>query len=174
MGYMACGKTTFGRALARATGREFIDLDFRIEQRFHKSISEIFSEHGEKAFRRIETQMLREVADMEDVVVACGGGTPCFNDNMEVMARSGVTIWLQASPSRIVERLIINRSRRPLMADKSPEQLLDAVNAGLAARLEHYSRARIRFNGDQLEDRRQIDSTISRFLEQYPELGAKF
>lgn len=174
MGYMACGKTTFGRALARATGREFIDLDFRIEQRFHKSISEIFSKRGEEAFRRIETQMLREVADMEDVVVACGGGTPCFNDNMEVMARSGVTIWLEASPSRIVERLIINRSRRPLMADKSPEQLLDAVNAGLAARLEHYSQAQIRFNSDQLEDRRQIDSTVSRFLEQYPELGAKF
>lgn len=170
MGYMACGKTTFGRALAKAVGRRFIDLDFHIEQRYHRTVSQIFAECGEAGFRDLETRMLREVAEMEDVIVACGGGTPCFNDNLETMERNGATIWLEASPGRIVERLIINRSRRPLMADKTPDELLDAVNAGLAARLAYYSRAGIHFNGDRLEDRSQIDATIASFLNQHPEL----
>lgn len=170
MGYMACGKTTFGRALANAVGRRFIDLDFHIEQRYHRTIGHIFAERGEAGFRELETRMLREVAEMEDVIVACGGGTPCFNDNMVTMERNGTTVWLEASPGRIVERLIINRSRRPLMADKSTDELLDAVNAGLAARHEYYSRAGIHFNGDRLEDRSQIDSTIASFLDHHPEL----
>lgn len=171
MGYMACGKTTFGRALARAAGKDFIDLDFRIEQRYHKSISLIFADHGEPFFRDIETRMLREVAEMEDVVVACGGGTPCFNDNMKLMNRSGVTVWLEASPGRIVERLTINRSRRPLMAEKSPDELFEAVNAGLNSRQWYYRQAKIRFCGDQLEDRRQIDDTVAKFLAAYPEIS---
>lgn len=169
MGYMACGKTTFGRALARAVGREFIDLDFRIEQRYRKTISQIFAERGEAGFRELETRMLREVADMEDVIVACGGGTPCFNDNMDTMLRSGETVWLEASPGRIVERLMVNRSRRPLMADKTPQELLDAVIAGLETRHAHYSRASIRFDGDFLEDRSQIDASVSRFLSLHPD-----
>lgn len=164
IGYMACGKTTFGRALARTTGREFIDLDFRIEQRFRKSISQIFADSGEEYFRKIESGMLSEVAEMENVVVACGGGTPCFNRNMDLMLENGTVIWLEASPERMVERLIINRSRRPLMADKTPGELLDAVKEGLAARTPHYSRANIRFNGDLLETRDQIAATIAEFL----------
>lgn len=83
IGMPASGKTTFGRALARRLGREFIDLDFCITQRFRASVAEIFARDGEEAFRRREAAMLREVGEMEDVVVACGGGTPCFSSNME-------------------------------------------------------------------------------------------
>ncbi len=167
LGYMACGKTTLGRALARALGREFIDMDFRIEQRYRKTIKELFAERGEAGFREIESRMLDEISYMEDVVVACGGGTPCFNDNMAKMNERGVTVWLEASPERIVQRLVINRARRPLMADKKPEELLEAVNAGLSGREQYYSQARIRFNGDELENRREIDNTVARFLSEY-------
>lgn len=170
MGYMASGKTTFGRALAKATGRDFIDLDFRIEQRFHTTISQIFADKGEAAFREMESRMLAEVADMENVVVSCGGGTPCFNGNMNLMLGVGVTVWLDASPQRIVERLVINRSRRPLMAGKTDGELLDTVTAGLGTRLPFYSRAEIRFCGDNLEDRRQIDASVTRFLAENPHL----
>lgn len=164
IGYMACGKTTFGRALARATGREFIDLDFYIEQRFRMSISRIFAEKGEEEFRRMESAMLREAGAFENVIVACGGGTPCFNGNMDWMLANGTTLFLEASPERIAQRLIANSSRRPLMAGKSPEEIRAAIAEGLAARLPHYTRAAIRFPGDQLEDRRQITTTITNFL----------
>ena len=78
-----------------------------------------------------------------------------------------MTVWLEATPERIVQRLVINRARRPLMADKKPEELLEAVNAGLAGRQQFYSQARIRFNGDELENRREIDNTVARFLSEY-------
>lgn len=171
IGYMACGKTTFGRALARQTGCRFIDLDFYIEQRFRKPIKEIFSERGEAEFRRIETAMLREIGEFEDVVIACGGGTPCFNDNMDYMLGQGTTIFLEASPERIVERLQINNSRRPLMAGKSGEQLMADAMAGLLHRLPHYRRAHITFSGEHLENRREIDSSVAGFLRKHPELG---
>lgn len=168
IGYMACGKTTFGRALARATGREFIDLDFYIEQRFRKSIREIFAERGEAGFRKIESSMLREVGEFEDVIVACGGGTPCFFDNMDYMLGRGRVVFLDATERRITERIVINSSRRPLMAGKTPEEIAATVHAGLAERMPFYERAHIRFPGDELEDRRQIAATVTSFLAAHP------
>lgn len=170
VGYMASGKTTLGRALARATGREFIDMDFRIEQRFHTTVGEIFRTRGESEFRRMEADMLREVGELEDVVIACGGGTPCYHGNMDYMRESGTTVWLDATPERIVERLERNRSRRPLMADKTEEELMAAVTAGLEMRKDHYARAGIKFNGDNLENRYQIDESVKRFFRENPDL----
>lgn len=167
LGYMACGKTTFGRALARATGREFIDLDFYIEQRFHKSIPEIFAERGENEFRRMESAMLREVGEFENVIIACGGGTPCFNGNMDYMLRQGTTLFLEASEERIISRLLINSSRRPLMAGKKPDEIRRSVRDGLAERMPFYTRAHIRFSGEELEDRNQISLSVSNFLASY-------
>lgn len=167
LGYMACGKTTFGRALARATGREFIDLDFYIEQRFHKSIPEIFAERGENEFRRMESAMLREVGEFENVIIACGGGTPCFNDNMDYMLGQGTTLFLEASEERIISRLLINSSRRPLMGGKKPDEIRQAVRDGLAERMPFYTRAHIRFSGEELEDRNQISLSVSNFLASY-------
>lgn len=161
---MACGKTTFGRALARKLGREFIDLDFYIEQRFRRSVSDIFALEGEVGFRDKETKMLKEAGEFEDVVIACGGGTPCFNDNMDFMLSHGKVVYLDTSVDRIVERLEANRSRRPLMASKTSDELRSAVEKGLAQRLPHYMRAHIKFSGELLEDRRQIADSISRFL----------
>ena len=127
IGYMACGKTTFGRALARTMGRDFIDLDFYIEQRFRLSIRDIFAQRGEVEFRRMEAAMLREVGEFSNVVVACGGGTPCHAGNMDYMLGRGLTVWLQASEERTVARLMANNARRPLMAGKSEEEIRVAV-----------------------------------------------
>lgn len=170
MGYMASGKTTLGRALAKTLCREFIDLDFYIEQRFRTTIRRIFSTKGEEEFRRMEREMLREVGEMQDVVIACGGGTPCFHDNMDYMLSRGVTIYLETAESRILERLLRNRARRPLMAEKKEEELAAEIHAGLTARLPHYTRARIRHRGEQLESRRQITETITSLLAAHPEL----
>lgn len=167
IGYMASGKTTFGRALARRTGMQFIDLDFYIEQRFRKSITEIFSEKGEDEFRRIEAAMLRETGEFEGVIISCGGGTPCFHNNMDYMLSRGDVVWLEASPGRITERLVLNSSHRPLMSGKTPEEIRITVEEGLTKRAPFYSKANIHFNGEQLEDRRQIDLTVNTFLEKY-------
>lgn len=106
IGYMGCGKTTFGRALAKATGRDFIDLDFYISQRFRATIPEIFAAQGESGFRRMEGAMLREAGEFPGVVVACGGGTPCFGSNLDYMLGRGTVVWLQASRQRLLERLL--------------------------------------------------------------------
>ena len=83
IGYMGAGKTTVGKALAKALGLDFYDLDWYIESRMHKTVKQIFDEQGEEGFRRIEHNMLHEVAEFEDVIISCGGGTPCFFDNMD-------------------------------------------------------------------------------------------
>lgn len=168
IGYMASGKTTFGRALARRLGCQFIDLDFYIEQRFHTTINNIFTTRGEEGFRRLESNMLKEIGEFSDVVVACGGGTPCFFDNMDYMLSQGLVVWLEASKERILERLLINSAKRPLVKDKTPEEISILIDSALKEREPHYSRARIRFNSEYLEDRRQIDSTINKFLPLLP------
>ena len=82
-GYMGAGKTTLGKALARELHIPFIDLDWYIEERFHKTVGELFSERGEASFRELEKNMLHEVGEFEDVVISTGGGAPCFFDNIE-------------------------------------------------------------------------------------------
>ena len=88
IGYMCAGKTTVGKSLAKNMGISFYDLDWYIEDRFHKRIPEIFAEKGEEGFRDIERRMLHEAAEFEDIVLSCGGGTPCFFDNMKYMNQS--------------------------------------------------------------------------------------
>ena len=169
IGYMACGKTTFGRALSRRLGRQFIDLDFYIEQRFHSTINDIFSTQGENGFRLMESNMLKEVGEFSDVIVACGGGTPCFHENMEFMLKHGMVVWLDASKERILERLLINSAKRPLVKNKTPEEISTLIEIALQERTPHYSRANLRYNSEYLEDRSQIDNSINNFLPLLPE-----
>lgn len=167
IGYMGCGKSTLGRALGVATGREFIDLDHYIEQRFHATVSELFAERGEQGFRQIERAMLAEVAGFSDCIIACGGGTPCFFDNMDLMNRSGLTVWLNTPIERLYERLQRNRSKRPILANKSDEELRDFIVSALNAREPHYSKAQATFCATLLEDKSQISTTARQFCERF-------
>lgn len=167
IGYMASGKTTFGRALSRELQKQFIDLDFYIEQRYRKSIPRIFEERGEAGFRTIEAEMLREVGEFEDVIVSCGGGTPCFHDNMDYMLSRGDTMWLEATPERIAERVLANPGKRPLLNGKSADELAQAIAEGLESRLPHYSRAKIHWSGQNLDDLRQIADNVKEFISQW-------
>ena len=89
LGYMGAGKTTLGHALSKVLDMPFYDLDWYIESRMRKTVSQIFEERGEEGFRTIERNMLHEVAEFENVIISCGGGTPCFFDNMEYMNQQG-------------------------------------------------------------------------------------
>ena len=165
IGYMGCGKSTMGRAVSQLTGVSFIDLDNYIEGRYHMSVKEIFAKHGEEGFRDIERRMLQEVADFEDVIVACGGGTPCFFDNMEYMNAHGTTVFLNTPIPRLHSRLMRGRHKRPLIANKSDEELLEFIKKALADRWEHYAKAQIEFSSERLESREEIENTAREFIE---------
>ena len=167
VGYMGCGKSNLGRAGSRASGIRFIDLDNYIEGRYHRTIKEIFAERGEDGFRDVERRMLHEVADFEDVIVACGGGTPCFFDNMEYMNEHGTSVFLDTPIEKLHSRLMLGRHKRPLIADKNAEELRQFIIEALSKRMEYYSKAQVVFSSDLLETKSEIAQTVKLFLERF-------
>ena len=156
IGYMGAGKTTLGKAFSRELGLTFIDLDWYIEERFHKTVQQLFSERGEQGFRELEQKMLHEVAEFEDVVISAGGGTPCFFDNMDYMNACGDTVFLQVEPEVLFRRLKVAKQQRPLLANKSDEELMNFICEALQKRHPFYSQAKLLFRADELEDKSQI------------------
>lgn len=163
---MAAGKTTLGKALAKDLGLQFIDLDHYIENRYHCTVAQLFAERGEEAFRRIERNMLHEVAEFEDVIIATGGGTPCFFDNMDYMNTKGTTVFLEAAVETIYTRLTIARIQRPLVAGKTADELRQYISDALQQRMSHYSRAAYTFQADRLENISQVKESVKCFKEQ--------
>lgn len=161
IGYMGAGKTTLGKALARETNLDFYDLDWFIEDRFHKKISDIFAERGESGFREIERNMLREVGEFENVIISCGGGTPCFFDNMDYMNGQGDTIFLNATPVALKEHLLMGKSQRPLIQGKSPEELVEFIKESLAGRMPFYTKAKHSIIINTIHTREDIQSYVA-------------
>lgn len=160
IGYMGAGKTTIGRQMAKCNGLQFYDLDWYIETRMRKKIPQIFEERGEDGFRKIEHNMLHEVAEFEDVVISCGGGTPCFFDNMEYMNAQAETIYLKASPDIICSHLKMSLNERPLLRGKSDDEMLAFVRQQMAQRETFYSKAKHTFSVDVLDSRERIRASI--------------
>ncbi|MBQ7420774.1 MAG: shikimate kinase [Prevotella sp.] len=142
IGYMGAGKTTIGKALSTELGMKFYDLDWYIESRMHKTVKQIFDERGEEGFRQIEKNMLHEVAEFENVIISCGGGTPCFFDNMEYMNKQGDTLYLKASPETLYNHLKIGKSVRPLLLNKTSEEVQFFIQEQLESREQYYSKAK--------------------------------
>ena len=160
IGYMGAGKTTLGKAFARAMGLTFVDLDWYIEERYHKTVRQIFEERGEDGFRELEKRMLHETGEFEDVVISVGGGTPCFFDNMDYMNLVGETVFLDVDVKVLFRRLKVAKQQRPLLANKTDEELVTFIVEALQKRLPFYSKAKYVFNGERLEDRRQIQQSV--------------
>ena len=142
IGYMGAGKTTIGRVLARTLNLEFFDLDWYIEARYRMKIPQIFAERGESGFREMEQAMLHEVCEMEDVVIACGGGTPCFYDNMDYINMQSECFYLKADPEVLRTHLLMGKSQRPLIQGKSPEELITYIEESLKVREPFYLKAK--------------------------------
>lgn len=166
IGFMGAGKTTLGRALSKDLGLQFIDLDAYIEMRYHKTVSQLFDEFKEEGFRKIEQRMLHEVSEIEDVIIAAGGGTPCFFDNMDYMNEKADTVYLKATPKVLLERLSIAKSKRPLLKDLTEKEMEQYIEEQLLRREPYYSRAKKVFISDYLENKQQIYQSVSQFKEQ--------
>ena len=143
VGYMASGKSTFGKELAKDKGLPFLDLDECVESREGRSISEIFAKEGEEYFRKREREILHEICnEADEFVLATGGGTPCFFDNMDYMNQAGTTVFLNTSPLVIVDRLKRQRADRPLLAMYSDDEFEFFVREHLESRLSFYLKAK--------------------------------
>lgn len=164
---MGSGKTTLGEALSRLSGRPFVDLDQYIEATNSLSVTDIFARYGEDGFRRLETEALDRLARQPGIIVACGGGTPCFGSNMELMNRMGLTVWLQSSPRVLFDRLAVARAKRPLIADMDDDALYNFIVASLQARAPHYARAAATFDTNPLDDPQAIDTTAQAFINRF-------
>jgi shikimate kinase len=165
IGYMGAGKTTVGKALANSLQLPFYDLDWYIEGRMRKTVAQLFAERGEEGFRQVERNMLHEVAEFEDVVISCGGGTPCFFDNMEYLNAQGETIYLKATPEVLYKHLQMGKTVRPLLRDKTPEETLDFINSQLAHREPFYNKAHHTLDVNLLDSYEKINVSVKRIRE---------
>ncbi len=160
---MGCGKTTLGKELAVELGLNFIDLDKFIEAKYFKTIDQIFEEFGEDDFRIKEHECLKEVSEYEDVVIATGGGVPCFFNNIDIMNSTGACLFLDISPQVLVNRLDNARNDRPLIKNKNREEIKNLVDDMLVQRRPFYERARYIITNDNI--------TMSDLLAQFMEAG---
>jgi len=152
IGYMGSGKTSIGVKLAEALGYSFVDMDHRIEEKYMKTVSQIFSESGQDKFREIEKDILHEVADFEDVVISTGGGAPCFFDNIEYMNKTGFTIYLRLTVENLAQRLEQSRAgKRPLLANKQGDELREFIGNTLRERERFYQQANLCVSGSDEE-----------------------
>lgn len=150
IGFMGSGKSTMGRALASQLDLTFIDLDSFLEEKYFKTIPQIFAEEGEDGFRKKERKVLEEVCLFDDVIVATGGGAPCFFDNMDLMNNSGYCIFLDVQVSSLVNRLLHARVERPLIKGKTAEELEAFIGLTMEKRRPFYEKAKYILRGSEI------------------------
>lgn len=150
IGFMGCGKSTLGKKLAAKMGYDFIDLDHQLEKEVGTTVGLYFAEHGETAFREQEKKTLQNYAYPANVVVATGGGAPCYFDNMEWMNENGTTVYISLSPLALAKRLESGKDKRPLLKDLDEAQVLSFIEGKLSEREAFYQRAAIIANGISL------------------------
>ena len=165
IGYMGAGKTTVGKALSKVLGIVFYDLDWYIESRMRKSVAQIFAEKGEEGFRRIEYNMLHEVAEFEDVIISCGGGTPCFFDNMDYLNQQGQVVYLKAEPEVLYKHLLMAKVERPLLKGKSREELLMFIREQLERREPFYTKAQYTLDVSLMDNYDKIKISVAKLRE---------
>jgi shikimate kinase len=142
VGFMGSGKTTIGKKLANYLKCDFIDLDKLIETKVGMSIVQYFELHGESAFRDLEREVLQKTNFPENVIIATGGGAPCFGDNMSWMNENGLVAYLSLSPKALASRLENSKTDRPLIRNLKGDELEGFISAKLAEREPFYNQSK--------------------------------
>jgi shikimate kinase len=154
---MAAGKTTIGKRLANKLDYSFVDLDMMIELAESLSIEEIFQTKGEEYFRLSESKILRNLSYDDNLILSTGGGTPCFQENMEWMNKMGITVYIELKPEIIHHRLVNSKTKRPLVEGKTSGELMNYIIQQLKIREQYYRKAKIIIDGENLK----IDELIN-------------
>lgn len=149
-GFMGAGKTFLGKLWAEDNSLSFFDLDLLIEDEERMSVEKIFSTYGEDYFREKEAAVLRNTDRFDDCIIACGGGTPCFFDNMQWMNKTGVTVFLNESPENIFHHIINEKKMRPLLKSQTAESLPVFIEEKLNERIPFYSQSKISLPSEHL------------------------
>ncbi len=160
IGYMGSGKTTVGHALSQELGLPFYDLDWYIETRMHRTVKQIFDEKGEEGFRKIEHNLLHEVAEFEDVIISCGGGTPCFFDNIDYINRQGETVYLKCTTDVLYKHLKMGKTVRPLLLNKTPDEVKTFIESQLKQREPFYAKAKHIVDVSLMDNKEKIKTTV--------------
>jgi shikimate kinase len=161
IGFMGSGKTHWGRLLSEKLGIPFFDLDEQATSHAGKSIPEIFASEGEEHFRMLEKEVLHIITESHDsFVMACGGGSPCYFNNIEYMNQSGTTVWINTATDTLFDRLVKEKDQRPLIKDLSEEQLQSFIARKFADRKIYYEQAAIKINEEPV----QLDSLIEKIF----------
>ena len=167
IGYMGCGKSSIGRELARRTGFAFVDMDREVERECGgRTVSQIFEQEGEAFFRACERKTLERLCTGERMIVATGGGVPCFGDNMEVMNAAGRTVYFKMTPPKLAQRLHHGRDKRPILRGMDDEQLLRFIERNLREREPFYSQASMVIDCDGVSDD-YICNHVRMYIEKY-------
>ena len=153
IGFMGAGKSTLAERLANDLSYQFLDTDEIICKLCNTDIDSIFSKYGEEHFREIESLVLKRLLNKDNIVVATGGGLPCFNNNLSLINESSVSIYLKCSDKVLIERLVFNKSHRPLVKSLNTLALEEYVKSELEKRSDFYEQARVIVgNNDKLEE----------------------
>tara|TARA_B100001778_G_scaffold303732_1_gene281220 strand:- start:2688 stop:3206 length:519 start_codon:yes stop_codon:yes gene_type:complete len=163
LGFMGCGKSTFGKKLAEQIGWNYIDLDNYIEKKEGKSIPTIFKENGETYFRNLETKFLKELTSLHSCVISCGGGTPCYNHNMDIILKKGASVYMKVAPHILHERLKLEKTKRPLIAGMTDSQMFTFIQNKLNERANYYKLSEFTFE-NELESEETFINRINDFI----------
>ena len=142
IGFMGSGKSYVARQLTELIDFPSVDMDKAIEAQEGKSVKEIFAQNGESYFRKLEHQFIEAIDPKDDLIVATGGGAPCFYDNMRLMNEKGLTIYLNRSKEKCLEQLLKGIEKRPLLQGMSKDQVSDFYDNKLAERQSYYQQAK--------------------------------
>ena len=151
IGMMGSGKSYWCKQLFKKMKCAGYDLDYLIEMNEEKTIAEIFAEDGEEYFRKTEAKILRWMQEKKTFVLATGGGTPCFHENMQWMNKTGTTVWIDESIDVLVERLKPEKEHRPLIKNLTDDELKDFLSKKLEERKSFYSQCKVHVKGRDIE-----------------------
>ncbi|MCX6316717.1 MAG: AAA family ATPase [Bacteroidetes bacterium] len=161
IGFMGSGKTHWGRRLSEKLGIRFFDLDEQVTEQAGKSIPEIFAQEGEEHFRRMEKEVLHIISESHDsFIMACGGGTPCYFNNIGYMNESGTTVWISTPQEVLFDRLVKEKANRPLIRELSDDQLRSFIAKKFADRKIYYEQARLKVDEQPV----QIEQIIEKIF----------